>query len=74
MQDAMKREPQGSEPKRYLSMRQAGQVAGVCERTIFTWIRDDGLPVIKLGRLRRIDPDDLFRFLDSQKETSHAAH
>lgn len=54
--------------KQLLSYRQAGEHLGVCERTIFNYVESGELPSIKLGRLRRIDPDDLARFIESRKE------
>lgn len=59
---------------RLLSMREAGQFAGVCEKTIYFWIKDDGLPVIKLGRLRRIRPEDLDAFIEGKREVRHESH
>jgi len=55
-------------------MREAGQFAGVCEKTIYFWIKDDGLPVIKLGRLRRIRPEDLDAFIEGKREVRHESH
>lgn len=66
----MKTEP----TKKLLSMRQAGDFASVCEKTVYLWIRDLGLPVIKLGRLRRIDPADLDAFIARRREVRHESH
>ena len=61
------------EPSRkLLSMREASLFAGVCEKTVYLWIKERGLPVIKLGRLRRIAPADLDTFMNGKKEVSNA--
>lgn len=61
--------------RKLLSMRAAGEFAGVCEKSVYLWIKDHGLPVIKLGRLRRIDPADLDAFIAARKqEVRHESH
>lgn len=53
--------------KQLLTYRQAGKYLGVCERTIFNYVDSGELPSVKLGRLRRIDPDDLAAFIELRK-------
>ena len=39
----------------------------VTERTVYGWLRRGKLPALKLGRLRRIRPEDLEAFLESAR-------
>jgi excisionase family DNA binding protein len=55
-----------------LSMREAAQAIGVSERTIWNAIRNGKLKASKLGRLVRIRPTDLERFVaGNESEVRH---
>jgi excisionase family DNA binding protein len=40
---------------------------GVCRQTIYNMIEREGLPTISIGSVRRIDPDELNRWLTKYK-------
>jgi excisionase family DNA binding protein len=50
--------------RRFLTMEEAAAYVGVCSKQIGTWIREAGLPVIRVGsRVVRIDQRDLDGFM-----------
>jgi len=53
--------------KPLLTYREAGEILGVTERTIFRLVRDGEIPNVKFGRSVRIDPDDLRVFIKKNK-------
>ena len=53
--------------KPLLTYREAGEILGVTERTIFRLVRDGEIPNVKFGGSVRIDPDDLRGFIDKAK-------
>ena len=53
--------------KPLLTYREAGELLGVTDRTIFKLVKDGGLPNVKFGGSVRIDPDDLRGFIDKAK-------
>jgi len=52
---------------RLLTYRQAAEVLGVSERTIWTLVDQGTLPAVRFGRSVRIDPADLRAFIDRAK-------
>jgi excisionase family DNA binding protein len=50
-----------------LTYRQAAEVLGVSERTIWTLVDQKSLPAVRFGRSVRIDPADLRRFIERAK-------
>lgn len=56
--------------EKLLTYKQAGELLGVTERTIFTLVADDELPAVRFGRSVRIDPADLRAYIDRRKTTS----
>lgn len=57
-----------SPPTCLLTFRQAAKSLGVTERTIYNYVIRGQLTAIKLGRLRRIHPDDLAAFITARRE------
>ncbi|MDZ4779035.1 MAG: helix-turn-helix domain-containing protein [Planctomycetia bacterium] len=53
---------------RLLTYKQAAKPLGVTERTIYAYVDAGELPVVKLGRLRRIRPEDLVVFIGKRRE------
>ena len=53
--------------KPLLTYREAGELLGVTERTIFRLVKDGEIPNVKFGGSVRIDPDDLRGFIDKAK-------
>ena len=53
--------------KPLLNYREAGELLGVTERTIFRLVKDGEIPNVKFGGSVRIDPDDLRGFIDKAK-------
>lgn len=53
--------------ERLLTYKQAGELLGVTERTIWTLVADGELPAVRFGRSVRIDPADLRAYIDRCK-------
>ena len=53
--------------KPLLTYREAGELLGVTDRTIFKLVKDGQIPNVKFGGSVRIDPDDLRGFIDKAK-------
>ena len=57
-------------PRLLLTYAQAGDSIGVCERTIREMVSTGTLPHVRVTPgTRRIDPRDLFAFIDSHKKS-----
>ena len=50
-----------------LTYRQAAEILGVTERTIWTLVDQGKLPAVRFGRSVRIDPEDLRGLINSAK-------
>ena len=64
MRQRADRQSEQAEGKRLLSISDVAEQCGVCERTVRTWIAEDGLPVHRIpGRgargIHRVAQDDL---------------
>ena len=53
-----------------LTYKQAGDLLGVTERTVWTLVDDGELPAVRFGRSVRIDPVDLRSYIDRCKIAS----
>lgn len=53
--------------ERLLSYREAGELLGVTERTVWTLVDQGHLPNVRFGRSVRIAPADLRAFIDRSK-------
>jgi excisionase family DNA binding protein len=51
-----------------LSVAEVAMQLGVCRQTVYNLIYHEGLPTIRVGKLRRIDPESLHAWL---KEREH---
>ena len=58
-----------TEAEALLTKRQAAKLLHCCARTIDNLARAGKLPVVKIGSATRIDPSDLRRYIESQKQT-----
>lgn len=50
-----------------LTTRDVAQIARVTTRTVKNWIASGKLPVIRLGRNVRIDPNDLQKYINENR-------
>lgn len=56
--------------KPYMSYKEVAELLGVSEDTIRKWIKQEGLEVISVSHtIKRIDINDLRKFLELRKET-----
>jgi excisionase family DNA binding protein len=55
-----------------LTYRQAAEVLGVTDRTVWKLVDQGDLPAVRFGRSVRIDPADLRAFVESAKRTEQA--
>jgi len=62
----MKKTDQGA-PARLLTIQDAAAAIGCSVKTLRRRIEDGALPVFRDGRLIRIHPDDLARFINSRR-------
>jgi len=53
--------------KMYYTIPEAMKVVKVSQRTLYTWIESGKLPIIKIGKVTRIDEKDLEKFMQSHK-------
>lgn len=53
----------GTEGASLLSVDDAARFAAVSQSTVRRWIRSEGLPHFRAGKLLRIDRDELLKFL-----------
>ncbi len=53
--------------RRLLDVREASAYLNISVRSVWRAVREGGLPHIKLGRLVRIDPDDLDRYVAANR-------
>lgn len=53
--------------EKLLTYKQAGELLGVTERTVWTLVADGELPRVRFGRSVRIDPADLRAYIDRCK-------
>jgi len=51
----------------YYTIPEAMEVVKVSQRTLYTWIESGQLPIIKIGKVTRIDGKDLDDFMQSHK-------
>lgn len=51
----------------YYTIPEAMKVVKVSQRTLYTWIESGKLPIIKIGKVTRIDEKDLEEFMQSHK-------
>ena len=54
--------------ERLLTYRQAGELLGVTERTVWTLVDQGQLPSVRFGRSVRIEPADLRKFIEQSKQ------
>jgi len=66
MQEPLEAEP----PPGLLTIPQVAQYLGVCRAHVYKLI-NNGLPVIRLGRVVRIHMTSLQRWLEDQEEITH---
>ncbi len=53
---------------RLLTYRQAAEILGVVDRTVYNLVRRGALPAVRFGRTVRIDPRDLQAFIEEAKD------
>jgi len=51
----------------YYTIPEAMEVVKVSQRTLYTWIETGKLPIIKIGKVTRIDEKDSEEFMQSHK-------
>ena len=62
-----------AEKKKYFSLDEIADQLGVNYQLVYRLVREGKLPAIRLGRVYRIDPDDLDAYLSRSKTTSMGA-
>lgn len=71
MQKGKQQQQAAGEPRtdKLLSIAQAADILGIRTTKFFELVNERGLPTIKLGhRSTRIDPVDLYKWIDEQKQ------
>lgn len=59
--------------EKLLTYKQAGELLGVTERTVWTLVADGALQAVRFGRSVRIDPADLRGYIDRCKSAAPGA-
>lgn len=70
----MQQPKEGRPLAKYLTVEEVADQLQVSSRTVHRWIREDGLPAIKLARAVRVDADDLAKWLDGRKTQGGRTH
>jgi excisionase family DNA binding protein len=52
-----------------LSVAEVATIIGVSRQTVYTYIYTEGLPSITVGRIRRIHPESLHKWLLAREKT-----
>jgi excisionase family DNA binding protein len=53
-----------ADPLRLLTVEQVAERLQISERSVWRWITEDVLPVVRLGRAVRVRPADLRRLIE----------
>lgn len=61
-----------NDPPRLLTYRQAAEILGVVDRTIYNLVRRGELPAVRFGGNVRIAPADLQAFIEKSKGVARA--
>jgi excisionase family DNA binding protein len=59
---------QQSEVPPLLSVQEVADILGVCRQTVYNWMYREGLPSILVGRVRRVHPQSLSRWLAEREQ------
>lgn len=51
-----------------ISDDELARLSGVSKRTIANWRKDEGLPSVKIGGVRRFDPAAVRRWIESRQK------
>jgi excisionase family DNA binding protein len=62
--------PDNAAAKLLLTTKEASQALAVSEKTLFNHTKSGKIPVVRIGRSVRYDPEDLKAFVQQQKEAS----
>lgn len=65
---------EGRPVSKYLTVEEVADQLQVSARTIRRWIRDEGLPAIKVTRAVRVDAEDLSTWLAGRKTPGGSSH
>lgn len=57
-----------------LTYKQAGELMGVSDRTVWQLVKDGKLPAVRIGAAVRIDRRDVIAFIDGQKGGNHGVN
>jgi excisionase family DNA binding protein len=55
-------------PERWYSMNEICAYLSITRDTVYTWVRDDGMPAVKIGRTWRFKPSEVDAWLRSHSE------
>ncbi len=58
----------GTTHPRLLRAREVAEIVGVSEKTLHRYIRERDFPCLRIGRVLRFSPGDVFRWLEARKE------
>lgn len=59
-----------TQPPLLVASREAAQMLGVSQRTLWHWTHSGKIPAIRAGRIVRYSVDDLRAYIDSHRVTS----
>ena len=54
-------------PKLLLTPKEASRALAVSEKTLWTYTKSCNIPVVRIGRAVRYDPEDLKKFIQNRK-------
>lgn len=54
-----------------LGVEEIKQILGIGQRRAYEIMEQQGFPLVRIGRLKRVQREDFFNWLDQQKEVSN---
>ena len=57
-----------SKMEKLLSLSETAEILGVKPPTLYNWISEQKITVVKVGRLVKFDPEDIRQFIEKNKK------
>jgi len=57
-----------SKMEKLLSLSETAEILGIKQPTLYNWISEERITVVKVGRLVKFDPEDVRQFIEKNKK------
>jgi len=54
--------------EKLLSLSETAEILGIKQPTLYNWISEERITVVKVGRLVKFDPEDVRQFIEKNKK------